>query len=113
MFSDTLPVIEDLKSTATCEKFETLITENNSLMLKLEEALKENEDLKKNDSKVKLDVVEEKRIICENSNLKLSIEKVKQEKRMIESELESAEKESKILMKTIKMNEKKIYDLEK
>ena len=113
MFSDTLPVIEDLKSTTTCEKFETLITENNSLMLKLEEALKENEDLKKNESKVKLDVVEEKRIICENSNLKLSIEKVKQEKKMLESELESAEKESKILMKTIKMNEKKIYDLEK
>ena len=63
MFSDTLPVIKDFKSKTTCEKCETLNTENNSLMLKLEEALKENEDLKENESKVKPGVVEEKRII--------------------------------------------------
>ena len=53
------------------------------------------------------------RISSENSSLKLSFEKVKQELVIYENDLESAEKECNNLSRSIKKNEKKIYDIEK
>ena len=53
------------------------------------------------------------RISSENSSLKLSFEKVKQELVIYENDLESAEKEWNNLCRSIKKNEKKIYDIEK
>ena len=125
--SNMLPVIDGLKSANTSEKFESLEKENTFMKIKLEEAERIKEEILNENESFKFEiealeeackqrvaaVAEEKRIISENLNLKISLEKVKQEKALVESELASAVKETKNLNKSVKLNEKKVYDLEK
>ena len=122
-----LPVIDGLKSANTSEKFESLEKENIFMKIKLEEAERIKEEILNENESFKFEiealeeackqrvaaVAEEKRIISENLNLKISLEKVKQEKALVESELESAVKETRNVNKSVKQNEKKVYDLEK
>ena len=105
-------VIESLKNTNMCGNFESLEKENRVLKIKLEDAeglkedlLNENQILKERiksleetcEQKETADYVAEiNRISSENSSLKLSFEKVKQELVIYENDLESAERSATI-----------------
>ena len=108
--SSLSPLLENLKSPVTCEKFEILLKENSSLKLQLDEALKE--------IKILSDTLEgQKKIKEENVSVENAVasetKQVREENKRLENDLESAEKECKKLNKIIKQTEKKVYDLEK
>ena len=108
--SSLSPLLENLKSPVTCEKFEILLKENSSLKLQLDEALKESKQL--SDTLECQKKIKEENVSVENA-VASETKQVREENKRLENDLESAEKECKKLNKIIKQTEKKVYDLEK
>ena len=108
--SSLSPVLENLKSPATCERFENLSKENSSLKLQLEDALREKKEISETLECMKK--VGDKKVSVNNA-VASETKQIREENKRLETELESAEKEWKRLNKILKQTEKKVYDLSK